>query len=409
MTKQNAKAGSAKLQCPPVIGIDRGEIQKVTKTNSVVFKLYTTPSDTDSPQYEMTVPIFKTGTPERWLETRKSIDKVFLGLNLTSGPYQYQQVRRILQGDALATFDKAATKHGNETTNNLKLCLDEVTKHVFPNCALQKQKRYMRRALRKPRDMSIKEYDARLEELNNMLKWFCDEVDNTRLCPRIGQKIDTDEMKDILYFSIPNKWHKQAIVQGFNTLDKDRDEIVAFCERMEECEELEGDTKTKTVKNPNGQSRHNGKRKANSSSVGKFCMLHGKDKGHDTDECKVLMAQSKRMRGMYESRSETDRAKIRRESRYASKDNGGYKNTFSSKAEFHAIINQQVERALKQRVTGFGKRKREKKDLNMAERPCDVSEQGDNDVSDNDMDQFNFEDLKIDMSDDESNLDDLSY
>ena len=86
-TNQNSKAGSAKVQCPPVIPIERGETLKVTKTNSVVYKLYTNPSDTDSPQFEMTVPTFKTGTPEQWLEVRKNIIKVFHGLNLTSGPH----------------------------------------------------------------------------------------------------------------------------------------------------------------------------------------------------------------------------------------------------------------------------------------------------------------------------------
>lgn len=407
-TNQKSRAGSAKIQCPPVISIDREELPKVTKTNSVVFKLYTNPTDNDSPQFEMTVRIFKSGTPEEWLVTREAIQKVLYGLNLTNGPGQYQQVRRILQGDALATFNKAATKQGTETQAHLVLVLDAVTKHVFPVNSLQKQKRYMRRFMRKPRDMSIKEYNARLEELNTYLSWFCDEVAEATPSPQVTQQLSEDELKDILYFSIPNKWTKQAIVQGFNTLEKDRDEFVAFCERLEECEVLEGDTKTQTgTKKPSTQSSGS-KRKSSGGNDSFYCMLHGADKGHDTGQCKVLQAQAKRMRGSYEARSESDRAKIRRDSRYDK--NTSYKKKFSDKAELHALINEGVARALKQAQSDIGKRKRSKnKDLHISEVTSDVSEQGDAELSDEDFDQFNFEDLKVSDSDDETNLDDVSF
>ena len=252
--------------------------------------------------------------------------------------------------------------------------------------------------MRKPHDMSIKEYDARLEEL---LKWFCDDIDNANSCPRDDQKRELGELTDILYFSIPNKWTKQSIVQGFNTLDKTRDDFVAFCERMEECEQLDGDSNTKTVKKPSAQS---GKRKSSDRNDSTYCMLHGKDKGHDSSECKVLMAQAKRMRGMYNSRSEADRAKTRKENRY----DNNYKKKPNGKAELHALIAEQVQHKFKQQKAAIGKRKRGKKDLHVAKMPSDVSEQGDDEVSVDDMDQFNFENLKVDISDDNSELDNLS-
>ena len=403
-TNQNPRAGSAKIQCPPVIPIDRGELPKVMKTNSVVFKLYTDPSNNDSPQFEMTVLVFKSRTPKEWLVTREAIKKVLFGLNLTNGPNQYQQIRRILQGDALATFNKAATKQGTETQAHLLLVLDSVTKHVFPENSLQKQKCYMCRFMRKPHELSIKEYNARLEELNSYLSWFCDEVAEATPCPRDTQQLSEDELKDILYFSIPNKWTKQAIVQGFNTLEKDRDEFVAFCERLEECEVLEGDTKPQSgTRKPIAQSSRS-KRKSSSGNDSFYCMLHGADKGHDTGQCKVLQAQAKRMRGTYEARSESDRAKIRRDNRYEKK------NKFSNMAELHAFINENVTCALTQAQAGIGKRKRSKnKDLQMNEEADEVSEQGDLDLSEEYFDQFNFEDLKVSDSDDKSNLDDVSF
>ena len=155
-----------------------------------------------------------------------------------------------------------------------------------------------------------------------------------------------------------------------------------------------------TVKKPSAQS---GKRKSSDRNDSTYCMLHGKDKGHDSSECKVLMAQAKRMRGMYDSRSEADRAKTRKENRY----DNNYKKKPNGKAELHALIAEQVQRELKQQKAAIGKRKR-KKDLHVAEMPSDVSEQGDDEVSIDDMDQFNFENLKVDISDDDLELDNLS-
>lgn len=42
--------------------------------------MYTNPLDMDSPQFEMTAPVFKTRTPD------KTIKEVIQGLNLTNGP-----------------------------------------------------------------------------------------------------------------------------------------------------------------------------------------------------------------------------------------------------------------------------------------------------------------------------------
>ena len=66
--------------------------------------------------------------------------------------------------------------------------------------------------------------------------------------------------------------------EGFNTLDKLHDDIVTFCEHMEECKQLDGDLYTKTAKKPSAQS---GKRESSDRYDLTSCMLHGKDKGHD--------------------------------------------------------------------------------------------------------------------------------
>ena len=71
-------------------------------------KLCTVPKDTDSPQHELTVPCFSSGTCEEWLVFRKNLMKVIHGLNLTTGPTQLELARSLLTGDALSVFNTAA-------------------------------------------------------------------------------------------------------------------------------------------------------------------------------------------------------------------------------------------------------------------------------------------------------------
>ena len=85
--------------------------------------------------------------------------------------------------------------------------------------------------------------------------------------------------------------------------------------------------------------------------------------------------------------------------RYKNKDR--YMSKFSSEAELHAIIAASAQKELCQQSSTSGKCKNsKKKDLNVAEIPSDVSDQSDNEVSEDDLDQFNFKDLKVSMSDD---------
>ena len=85
-------------------------------------------------------------------------DRVYVGQNLTTGPQQYACIRRLLDGNSLAVFELNAAELGNPTVLNAEAIIKDLRDQLFPQRALQQQKRYMRRSLRKPRNMSIREY-----------------------------------------------------------------------------------------------------------------------------------------------------------------------------------------------------------------------------------------------------------
>ena len=273
----------------PPISFDRPKTPKVDKSEQLTFKLRSNPAAADSGLYELTVAYFRTGTPEEWLLLRKAILEVCTGQNLTTGPQRYTVARRILKGDALAAFNDKATDLGNETVGNFDQCLEHVTDHVFPARALQTQKRYMRRMMVKPRDVTIRKYAARLAEINGYLDDFPPH--------QAGQAIPLDELLEILEFAIPVSWQHQMTRHGIDPSNQTIAQFVQFCERLETTEQTPTDTSNKRPRerdtgDSNGQaskrSRRNGARNngndRNKGTGGKYCVKCGTG-DHTTNGC----------------------------------------------------------------------------------------------------------------------------
>ena len=137
----------------------------------------------------MSVRYFDNGTPEEWLMFQKALAKVLIGQNITTGPSTYGMARRLLKGKALSYFDESALLHGAETLIHYEEVMGDISNYAFPTRALQIQKRYMRRHMRKAPYMKMKEYMARVQELNNYLFMFPDYTN--------GDEIHEDELLNI--------------------------------------------------------------------------------------------------------------------------------------------------------------------------------------------------------------------
>lgn len=281
---------------PPPIPLARPAIKELKKQEYLTMKLRSDPADANSQTYDLTIQFFRTGAPEEWLLFQRDLNRVLTGQNITTGPQKFTMIRRLITGDTLAVFNNAAQEHGNETNATFLQCLQDVTTHIFPQRALSFQKRYMRRYMRKPKDMTTREFAARISELNQYLKQFPPFEDN--------QEIDEEEIIDIIEFGIPHSWQKHMVLQGFDPLENTLAELVAFCERHEFTEgNLENNDKARNKeKHSNDLDKKPAARAAISKGQnknGKFCALH-KTHGHSTDECKVVKAQIEEMQSKWD-------------------------------------------------------------------------------------------------------------
>jgi hypothetical protein len=344
----------------PVIGLERPIAKDHVKGHYETLKLRTHPLNVGSPQFSFELSYFSTGTPEEFLLFQKGLRKVLEGQNLLTGPDMFATTRRMLEGDSLATFNNAAD--GLETINRYKRSMNALKRHVFPKRALQMQKRWMRRFLRKPKEYTIREYVARVREINS---WFPaypvndgDEVLPTRL--------DDDKLLDLLEFGTPNSWKKEMVKQGFAFTTKTIQEFVEFCERLEICEATnptltnnnrndnnhpdksqKGKRGTKSYKRKD-QASEDGSQKYKKAKNSFWFMQHGENSTHNTNKCEYIKSQLKRLNGTYNAQ-------------HPSK-----KKEFKKKQELQMLIGDIADKAVK-KVAKDNKKRRAKDDSSSEE------------------------------------------
>jgi hypothetical protein len=177
----------------------------------------------------------------------------------------------------------------------------------------------MRRFLRKPRELKVRELTARLVQINEDLSLY-----PPSFSPK--QQLDDDELADIIEFSLPYAWQKVMMVQGFDILEHSLDDLTDFAERLEAAESIydahmksnepraKPDVKRGSEKrtygpskSPDGDSKsrfQNGKRKEREC----WCPYHRTNK-HDLRECKVVLGQVEKMRATWDSKPPAKRPK----------------------------------------------------------------------------------------------------
>ena len=108
-------------------------------------------------------------------------------------------IQRMLDGEAKRVFQNKKKELKKETEGNFKQIQQALILHFFPPKALQRQKRFLRRSVRKPRDMKVRQFIERIVEINGYLFYFP---------PFRGEQnqLQEDELLEILLYSVPNSW-----------------------------------------------------------------------------------------------------------------------------------------------------------------------------------------------------------
>ena len=159
---------------------------------------------------------------------------------------------------------------------------------VCPYKVLEKQKSFMRRKMRKPREMTTRQYVNHLTRIN--------ELELVYLPPfrRAASSFTVDEFKEIVLYGIPNSWRKDMDKFDFDPYASTVRELVEFCERMEASDEQSPTHRNE--KNDNGSSSKKSKPSSRfdkyshskkKNGGGKWCDYHEVDT-HNTKDCQTI-------------------------------------------------------------------------------------------------------------------------
>ena len=319
----------------------------------IVYKCRTDPTDDKSAQYEVAIWSFSHGHAEEYLEWRVSLQRIWTGTNTTAIKGKFDIARRCLHGEAKTVFNNAAIKHGETTEDHLTKCLQEVALKPFGTNALNKQRRGMIKveAFRKPRDTDIQSYVNRLQELNGYLKDF----------PpfKANQQLSDDQMLNLVEEGVPRSWYNHIIKSfKYDVNNATLQSFVDMCVILEDDEKArkpEADKKGKAKRKNDESENTNAKKQKKTKdkpfkkgNAKKWCQYH-ETNGHDTSECHVL----KKMKSSGDANKPRPNGK---------------------KEELKAIVQEQVNRALKSSTAGK-KRKEEHKAGSSADDAVDLVEE----------------------------------
>ena len=312
--------------------------KELDSTTSVVYPLYSDPTNNRSQTYKVTVrKLDGTEDVRTMINWSKDVNKVLTGLGIT-GDNNYAQAKTVtlsmmtgrvatiyeyrLQHSAeLRMGTRAAEAYANDggddaakarakqavidagwnVADNLRLAhirhsLNETLTALMPKKVLARCKRHLRRHCRKPRDMKIREYS----HLVSMMSW----MEFTHLPPwQPNQNLSEEEVMDIILFGIPKSWEKEMERQGFDPLVHTMAQVIGKLEDIESAEGFDAEatkvtpanTKTNKKKPSNGNKNSQTSNESGNGNGKKHCLFHGWG-GHTSDECEKLKQQVKKLK-----------------------------------------------------------------------------------------------------------------
>ena len=385
-----------KGKVPPPLPLEMSKEEMGDK--KLTFKLLSNPQDPDSAKISKTVRIID-GSEELRTIIQWKIDTktVCAGLNLATGPTINGILEQLMTGSASTTYltnmaqlqvaefdlqrqaareaalvaDPNASETDLQAAENLVVLppfttqmvsdsINKVIAFVSPHKVLEKQKRFMRRQCRKPKDMKTRVFVNHLTRIN----W----QEIVHLPPRydVTQCLPEDELIDIVVNAIPRKWIREMDRLDFDPAKKTMLEVIAFCERQEAAEEHEKADDKKVVSQKGKANDHGNSKKQKTTEGGgkkdRDCLYHGPNT-HPSSSCKVLKSL---VDSTKKSRTITTTTNDGKNSKFKS-------NTWNRKAEeakattkkeLNAYVKKVIEKQLKASIKKRPKKDDDDKSLN---------------------------------------------
>jgi hypothetical protein len=258
-----------------------------------------------TPSYKKSIKTFEEGTPQEWMDVLNGLKEIWKQNSVNGPTDRAATVAAILKGDSITAFDAAMEDArvnpalvGEEDPVPLPMTLEHVDKSlravtdiVFPFRAMETQKQWMSRHMRKPYDLPMKNFEQAVSRINNYLPSFPNGTPNS--------KYNETELVELLECALPSSWRRTMDINGFVPSLNNKAALVNACERIERNEvPIKRDRDHSRDNNNNHRSTKKirfGKTETGNKKYGRtrepsnderfFCKECGYDKNHNTESC----------------------------------------------------------------------------------------------------------------------------
>jgi hypothetical protein len=210
--------------------------------------------------YKKFVQVFKEGTPQQWIYLIRNVEEIWTQNSVNGPSDRTSTIHALLKGKCLTAFDTALEDVRVDPDPNVQAlvpltvdyigqAMDSVATAVFPHCALEIQKLWMNRGMRKPYNSSTRKTAAAITKINNSLPLF----------PLGNQdsKFTDQELVGLLEWSLPAHWRKKFDLDGYIPTLGTKAKLISECKAIEHNEIA----KDKECKDDNDNNNNNKKNK----------------------------------------------------------------------------------------------------------------------------------------------------
>ena len=263
----------------------------VDKTVLVSFELRVSPKSLNTSTYTKSVRRFSEGNPSQWIRTIYDMKEIWSQNLIIDGEDRAAIVKTILRDDPLTVFEGALEaqlepiEDDEESTKvnveKVEQALKAVSASIFPHRALENQKQWMRRSMKKLPNMSYRVMQAQVMKMNRSLVLFPGANEES--------KFSSNEMLEILEFALPKSWRAKFDLKSYVPTQHTKSRLLIECEAIERSEAMESTKLHKTNPKEKDKDKKVSKHVAGKSDKGlKFCSQHGVNNTHDSAACWVI-------------------------------------------------------------------------------------------------------------------------
>jgi hypothetical protein len=223
-------------QVLPLIA-EKGTTVEDNKTRFIAIELCArVNAPTGSATYKKYIKKFEEGTAQEWIDLQRDIQEIWVENTITGGTDRASTARALLRGESLTSFEAAleeARRNDDEEDSALPqieavmvdTALTAVATTVFPHRALEMQRLWMNRGMRKPYELTTRKTAAAITRINNALPLFPGSTD--------ASKFRNAEVIGLLEWSLPPSWRSKFDLNGYiPTLDT-KAKLIESCEAIE--------------------------------------------------------------------------------------------------------------------------------------------------------------------------------